>query len=151
MMQKPRAIIFDDDDAIRSMLTRYFVMRGYECHSFDDPAAFCPVNDGDGASCANCNPHRDILITDINMPAMNGLDFLEIQLRHGCTLDSRNKAVMSGDLQEPHRKRLQRLGHPFFKKPFTIKTIADWLAECEQRPQQNPAIPTWSCEERRCR
>jgi CheY-like chemotaxis protein len=84
----------------------------------------------------------DILITDIYMPVVNGLDLLERQARQGCTLDIRNNAVISGELDEPSRERLEKLGCTFFMKPFTLDALTTWLAECEARLALNlpPAL-----------
>ena len=141
-MRKPRALIFDDDVIIRDFLTRLLVKRGYECQSFGDPSLFCGLDGCSGRSCAGGRCCCDILITDIDMPVVNGLDFLELQQRRGCHLDIRNIAVMSGRLLNHNGERLQRLGCSFFMKPFNLTWLVEWLAQCENRTGSLPLIST---------
>jgi CheY-like chemotaxis protein len=147
-MRKPRAIVIDDDDFIRSALRRFFVMRGHEVLPFNGPAAICAVDGSGGDFCADGNACGDIFITDIHMPGVNGVELLECQARKGCRLNTRNKAVISGCIDPQSRKRVQRLGSSCFEKPFTLDEITAWVAGCEQRLDLNRPLATRRREER---
>lgn len=133
LMRKLRAIIIDDEPFIRNMLKDFFLLRGYEVLSYSDATTVCPLFGRDGDVCTNEWPCGDVLITDFNMPGLNGVELLEHQQGKGCKLDRRNKAVISGYIDDMSRRTLDDLGCTFFRKPFTIHAIAAWLADCEQR------------------
>lgn len=146
--RKPRAIIFDDDSSIRDVLTRFFVMRKFEVLAFGDPAPVCAVGGKGVDMCQDSNACCDILITDINMPGADGVELLEQQELKGCRLDRRNKAVITGYPDEQNRRRVQSLGCSFFKKPFTLSVLSEWLAGCEQRLDLNRPLSTRRREDR---
>ena len=55
------------------------------------------------------------------------------QLQMDCKVDIRNKAVMSGYLEERHNEMLDELGIHFFQKPINFSDLMRWLDQCEQR------------------
>lgn len=146
-MRKPRAVIFDDDAFILSMLKDFFLMRGYEVLSYSDPTAFCRISEDNG-KCSYQHPCCDILITDFSMPRMNGVDFLMFQMRKGCRLDTKNKAVISGYIDENNMLRVRTIGCKFFHKPFTLIELSDWLSICEQHMDLVLPLATRRKEER---
>lgn len=65
--RKSRLLIIEDDEEMRSLLEDYFGQEGYEVISVCDGAeALSRIRDED----------FDLIITDIRMPAANGLDVL---------------------------------------------------------------------------
>ena len=72
----------------------------------------------------------DIIITDIDMPKITGLDFIENQLKRGCKV--RNLATMSGSWSDSQMKRAAELGCKAFTKPFDINELMSWLNHCEK-------------------
>ncbi len=132
-MRKPRVIIFDDEVFILNMLKDFFLMRGYEVLSYSDPTSICPINGKSGDLCSSRDRCSDVMITDFSMPRVNGVELLEAQSRKGCKLDIRNKAVISGYIDDQNRMRVRQLGCTFFQKPFNLPILMEWLAACEQR------------------
>jgi putative two-component system response regulator len=65
---KPRILIVDDDEGVRSMLTRLLDRHGYECESAASGAA---------AREAFANPPFDVALCDLNMPGESGLELVE--------------------------------------------------------------------------
>ncbi len=147
-MRKPRAVIVDDEPFIRNMLKDFFLLRGYEVLSYGDGAMACPVYGTDDGRCMNDRPCSDVLLTDFMMPQMNGVQFLKHQKRKGCKLDHRNKAVISGYVDDANRQALDSMGSMFFRKPFTIFALSEWLAECEQRVDLTKPLATRRKEDR---
>lgn len=87
----------------------------------------------------------DILITDISMPDVSGLDFVEGQLRKGCRIP--NIAIMSGAWSDVSMKRAKDLGCASFEKPVALSALADWLDKCEERMDKNKELSNWFIQE----
>jgi len=137
-VRKRRAIIFDDDPYVLNLLEVFLKSFDYEVFSFSNPV-ICPVFGNTAHSCHNDKPCADVMITDFEMPGMNGVDLLRLQKERGCNLDIRNKAVISG-FDGDLRSRTHELGCSFFKKPFHLGEIRDWLALCEERVPISVAV-----------
>jgi CheY-like chemotaxis protein len=147
-MRKPRAIIFDDEIFILNMLKDFFLMRGYEVLSSSDPTAICPFYGDGGDACRDDHPCSDIMVTDFNMPGVNGVEILEHQARKGCKLDIRNKSVISGYIDDRNRQRVNQLGCNFLQKPFTLNALSEWLSACEKRFDLGSPLSTRRKEDR---
>jgi len=148
MMRKPRVIIFDDEVFILNMLRDFFLMRGYEVLSYNDPTSICPIYGNGGNLCSSHDRCCDVMITDFSMPGVNGVELLEFQNRKGCRLDIRNKAVISGYIDDQNRTRVRQLGCSFFQKPFNLHELMEWLAACEQRIDLGQKVATRRKEQR---
>jgi CheY-like chemotaxis protein len=76
--------------------------------------------------------HPDILILDINMPVMDGLDALKYLVRTK-SLEDIKIYVLSTSSNPEHRVRAQDLGAiKFFCKPHTMKGFEDIFQEIVQ-------------------
>lgn len=129
-MRKKRAV--DDDDLIiRSALTRFLERRGYEVVAAPEPE-ICTIY-ANLPRCDNLAPCSDLLLTDNHMPRMTGVELLKAQTDRGCALSIRNKALLSGDLDEGSQEEVRALGCAFFEKPLDLDRLKEWLEECEQR------------------
>ncbi|HIE44472.1 MAG TPA: response regulator [Candidatus Omnitrophica bacterium] len=84
----------------------------------------------------------DFIITDIHMPSMTGLDFIENQLRQG-GCKSMNFAVMSADWTDLQLQQAKRLGCYVLKKPFDPQELIDWLVECEKKIDPKRKLSDW--------
>jgi CheY-like chemotaxis protein len=124
-----RILIFDDHQEILDLLTAVFDSRGYEVMTYPHPGA-CPIVDNENCSCPDGQSCTDIILTDINMPVMKGLDLIEKQLDKGC--QCRHLALMSGDFTSDDLKRAEELGLKFFQKPFDITDVFKWLDQIEE-------------------
>ena len=125
-----RILVFDDHEEILDLLTVVFESRGYEVLTYPHPGAF-PNFDHDSCSCPNGQSCTDIILADINMPVMRGIDFIESQLSKGC--QCRHVALMSGDYTSDDIKRADELGLKFFQKPFDIGEVFEWLDDIEKK------------------
>jgi len=131
-MRKKRAFIYDDDPLVLSMLSDFFRSRNYDTLSYLEPHT-CPVYMGQNEHCENLRPCGDIFLTDFHLPNMSGLDMILLQEEHGCKVDIRNKAVMSGFMNDGSLSVMEEKKIPFFRKPFKLSDLDKWLAECDTR------------------
>jgi len=131
-IRKRRVIIYDDDVNVLNLLKDFFSDRDYEVLAFDSPTV-CAIYDKNLDSCVNSKPCADIIITDYQMPKMTGLELLRKQAQRGCKVDIKNKALMSGNLDEENQNKIRELGHAFFSKPFKFPEFTAWVEDCETR------------------
>ena len=131
MIRRPRAIIFDDEVVVLDVLKAFLTSRNYEVVSFPEPR-ICPLYEWYAEACSEVVACADILITDFQMPQMNGVELLTRQSQRGCRVASRNKAVMSGRLDLERQKEIETLGAACFFKPLNLSKLSTWLDECEK-------------------
>jgi len=131
-VRRLRALVLDDDESIRQLLVALLRGRGYEVIDHPEPI-HCTVYDREHCACREGFTCGDVMITDVEMPRVSGLDLLEDQRRRGCKVDTRNVAVMSGGWTREGLERARGMGCTIFDKPFKIPELRAWLAECEAR------------------
>lgn len=141
--KKMRVMVFEDDLATADLFRKMLQGFGYEVRTFPDPTA-CPVYRNPECSCTMAEPCTDALITDMMMPNMSGLELLRLQRRRGCRAPDANKALMSAAISAQQQAAVAELGCHFFRKPFKIAEVRQWLEECAQRieaPAQQGSRP----------
>jgi DNA-binding NtrC family response regulator len=119
---KPRIFIIDDEVATRQMLKTLSESRGYEVFTFPRAAACAECLLENGRRCA------DIFLTDVTIPGLSGIEFIDAQTRVGCQVP--NIALMSGGWAPEDLARCRRQGYLTLVKPFRMEAIADWLDAC---------------------
>jgi len=132
-MRKRRAIVYDDEALITNMFKMYLSSLNYEVLTFAEPVASCPIYTSDSDVCSRTAACADIVLTDYRMPRMNGLQLIEAQVKNGCKISIKNKALVSAYLDAAHLKRVEALGCAHFHKPIDFAKFSAWLAECESR------------------
>ena len=140
MERKTRIIIFDDDPNIRQSLESVFQHRGYEVLAYDDPS-LCPLQHEHDCQCEENERCADFVITDIDMPSVSGLDFIDGQVRKGCKVQ--NIAIMSGSWSEADTERAKYLGCAVFKKPVPFSAFTEWFYQCESQVGQGGILSDW--------
>ena len=129
-----RIIIVDDDPGINLMLKTVLTKQGHYVLNFPDPTACpCPVLKKEICFCPQEFPCADIVISDIVMPNMSGIEFFKRQREGGCKAPDVNKALISGTENEEHFYAIEELGCNFFKKPLKTVEIVKWIEECAKR------------------
>lgn len=129
---QPRTLIFEDDPALRQLLRTVLTARGHEVLDFATPIA-CALLTERHCCCPRDTACADILLTDMRMPQMTGLELLRLQAAMGCKALAENKAVVSAQLDTEQRAELAALGSHFLPKPFHIRTLMDFIEACEER------------------
>jgi CheY-like chemotaxis protein len=127
---KPRVLVFEDSDILRSALKHLLEELGYEAFVFSNPG-LCPVYDSVNHNCTLNHACADIIISDVNMPVQTGLELMKVRKQKGCKIKYR--ALMSGDWSDPDLQHAQELGCHVFHKPFNLKEMIQWLDDCCER------------------
>ena len=108
---KAHILIVDDDPAILSMFQRAMKVAGHDC---------TVVNDGKSALSMLSHTAVDVVITDINMPEMNGIELATQILTHF----SSDVIVMTGQARGYQYDEIINIGaSDFVEKPFSIQEI----------------------------
>ena len=110
-------LIVDDSPAMRSFIRRVIDLSGFEVDDCSEAA------DGVEALCLLERRWVDIVLTDINMPNMNGEELVRKMAGHEM-LRSVPVVVISTDSTETRIQRLIALGAKgYVKKPFLPETL----------------------------
>lgn len=141
-----RAVIFDDNDLIRRNLWYFFDQRGYEVYTFRGPG-ICPLHVVRECPCPGDTSCADLIISDVNMLGMNGIDYIEKLIQKGCKL--RNLALMSGDFTPADVARAANLGCVLFSKPLDMHAITAWVEVVEQAVLPGRILHDWFDANRR--
>ena len=126
----PRVILFEDDIDFRSLLEQFLTSKGYEVISYEDPT-LCKLQHSHDCQCTDLEVCSDIMITDIDMPNISGLEFVVNQLNKGCKIQ--NVGVMSGSWTKEKLEHALSIGCTVFQKPFTLSSLGSWLDRCVER------------------
>jgi len=135
-----RAVIFDDEPAMRHVLWMLCDRRGYEVFTFPTPA-LCPLYAMHRCPCPPGTVCADLLLSDLNMPEVQGLDFVEGLLAKACVAP--HIALMSAAWSEAARARAVRLGCRLFTKPFSSAEILAWFDTVESQVESTRALLDW--------
>ena len=138
-----RAFIFDDQKDIRQVLCSLFDRRGYEVFDFPHPGT-CPLSEEEICPCPIEQTCADMILSDVNMPIKNGLNFLEEQIQKGCRC--KHFALMSGDFTDGDVSKAKSLGIKIFKKPFKLKEVINWLDQIENDIDPKRKLSDWFLE-----
>lgn len=130
---KLHIIVIDDDAEIREMLQTAFESKGHQVTALSDPTEF-PFLNKESCPCPPSEPCADILLVDNVMPNIEGIELFKKLKSSGCRpLVNGNVAIMSGYLTIHYMNELNDLGIHYFRKPFTMQEIYEWVDECQAK------------------
>jgi len=109
MENKTQFIVVDDDETLLDVLKRFLAMQGHDCEVFSS---------AESALDHIANKPCDILITDIVMPGMKGLQLTK-EVRQ--SWPDTNVIVMTGFIDDfSYDQAIEAGASDFIKKPFTM-------------------------------
>lgn len=126
---KLRAFLLDDNSDIRNLIEIAMKQRNYEVIAFADPSE-SPLWKPHECNCKPGTTCADLILSDMDMPQVPGLTFIESQIDKGCKI--KHIALMSGAWDQSDRQRALRLGCKVFDKPLSLDELNEWLDECER-------------------
>ena len=138
---KYRLIVLEDNDIIRSALGQFFESLGYEVYSFQDPS-LCPLYGKQFCDCPLEHACSDVILSDINMLQVKGIDFVKDMRQKGCKV--KNIAVMSGDWTTEAIEQAGKFDIKIFEKPFDLEALKDWLNKCEIGIDEDRKLSNWA-------
>ena len=114
-------LIVDDSAVSRSIVIRSLPP--------DWDVAITQASNGSEALAALTASHHAVVLLDLNMPVMDGYEFLEAVKRSALAMPI--VIVLSGDVQPKAQARVKELGASVFvKKPIRPQSIRDALVAC---------------------
>ena len=138
---KPRVLIFENNQIIRSTIREILDKRGYEVFTFTD-ADVCPLHHSIEHKCIFEGTCSDIIISDLYMPTIEGLKSIKEQIDNGCKVKCR--ALMSADWSDEEWQFAQKIGCRLFEKPFDVGEFLKWIDTCVSRVSPGRKLFNWS-------
>lgn len=109
--------VVDDDSSLRTALTGLLRSVGYETHGSASAEEFLA---------SDARPRAACIITDIQMPGMNGIDLTHRLAEIGCTAPV---ILITGRAEPALLRRAEASGAVcILKKPFEAEQLIDWVA-----------------------
>jgi DNA-binding response OmpR family regulator len=138
---KTRILLFEDEYSIRRPLCVFLRARGYEVLDFPSPMT-CTLVTEQKCTCSRERACADLVITDMKMPGMTGLELIRMMAEKGCHASSREKIVISSGLTPEQAVELRTLGCHFLPKPFQVEELLALIQVCEQHiPPDRELVP----------
>lgn len=142
-LTKIRIILLDDLDSIRNSLSKFFTLSGYEVFSFSSPM-ICPLQLEPECRCIENQTCTDIIITDLDMPGMSGLNFIQNQKNKNCKCE--HIALMSGLWTEEKLNHADELRCKIFTKPVLPNDILGWIKDVTNKIDPDRELCGWFLE-----
>jgi CheY-like chemotaxis protein len=126
-----RILFFGDHDMMANLYSLYLRSKGYEVLHFPLPST-CALVVQNRCTCPRDHVCSDLILADMEMKGMTGLELIRHQNERGCHLPPRNKAVLAMKFNAKQEQEIRELGCITLKKPFRLLDLVRWVSECEQ-------------------
>lgn len=141
-----RALLLEDLPDLRNIMKQVLDRRGYELVLFETPA-ICPLQLSPTCRCSENERCVDLILADLKMPSVSGLEFVENQRIKNCK--SPYVGLMSGSWSDDETERANRLNCKIFRKPFSLMELDKWLDEIEKNIDLEFDLKDWVIHSKR--
>lgn len=126
-----RILFFGNQEEISSLYSLFLRSKGYEVLHFPAATA-CALINKQACRCPREHVCTDMIIADMDMEGMTGLELIRHQNESGCRALSEHKAVISKGLTFDQEREAEALGCKTLLKPFRLMDLMDWVRKCEK-------------------
>ncbi|WDP91159.1 MAG: response regulator [Desulfobacter sp.] len=127
-------LIVDDSLPMRGVLKKTLTAAGYGA------GGFLEAENGESALAVMAAEHVDVVITDFNMPVMNGLDMIRAMQARPENAGIPVVVISTEGSIEKVREIMDQGAARYLKKPFSPEQIRDLLVELLGEPSDEEAI-----------
>lgn len=125
----PRILVFGDPEETGNLYSLFLRFKGYEVFNFPTPST-CALVSQKKCTCPRDQVCADIILVDMEMEDMTGLELIRQQSERGCHVLSWNKALLSNGLTPGQEYEAQLLGCKTMRKPFRLMDLLAWVRAC---------------------
>ncbi len=112
-----RVLVAEDDPALRELMARLLAFEGYlVTEAADGQEMMQAARASDGS--ADCS--FDLIVTDVRMPGLSGLEVLARIRESGCHVPAIVVSALPGDMVQD---KLHELNALFLPKPFALENL----------------------------
>lgn len=137
---KLRIVLLEDNDIVREVLHASLTHRGYDVYAFAEPT-ICPLQLSPACRCTENQVCTDVILTDLDMPGMDGFQFVENLKRKNCKCG--HVAIMSAWISPMDVHRARQLGCEIFEKPFRMENFIKWVRSVQQVLEPSRELCNW--------
>ncbi len=125
--REPRVLLIEDDDGMREMLAEALRRKG--CHVIEYATALHWLRSclgGESGSSREADCQYDVVVSDIRMPGMSGLDVLRTIRQARSQINPPPTIFITSFGDEETHKRARELGAvTVFDKPFPVNDLVE--------------------------
>lgn len=125
-----RIIFLGAEEEVGNLYSLFLRSKGYEVHHF--PSSTCALLAQRLCMCPRDHLCADIIIAELDLDCMSGIDLFRHQNEKGCRALPRNKAIISSKFTNRQEYEAKTLGCKILCKPFRLLDIVGWIQECEK-------------------
>jgi two-component system response regulator HydG len=130
-----KLLVIEDDIPIGKCLKEFITLAGHECELYNNPV--------EGVA-ASLDGRFDVILTDIIMPEMNGLEVLEKIREHH---PEAYVILMTGFANVDNAiEAVNRGAYAFFRKPLDLKEVMQTLKKIEKHIERKDVIQSKDSE-----
>lgn len=137
--KKLKVVILESDPVVLDLLKGLLIFKGHNVFVFPDPT-ICPLFKISHCDCSKDYSCVDVIIADVGMPNMGGIDFFERQMQRGCKIPAGQKLLLGDPVSPEQQAAIAKLGCQYIQKPFNTFEIINWLDECVNISPEGPSL-----------
>lgn len=123
-----KIIVIDNDPLVLSMLEQWLCLKGHTVQTYSTPLD-CPPYQSNGCPCTATEPCPEIIISDYDMPEVNGYDLIKHLHEKGCPCAKKCAIITGHELLDLDLDRFAKIGIRLFRKPVSFDDLHAWIRQ----------------------